>query len=118
MINMYKNVNQDKKNPKAFAFGFSIANIMQDSLKYKQYLDLFFISSNLLITLITIKRILYSFNNLHNPNYSMFKTKTHNAYIIIMINKESYIKKKSHNDSIKNRYDSRRLQNFSKPIEK
>ena len=28
------------------------------------------------------------------------------AYIIIMINKESYIKKKSHNDSIKNCYDS------------
>lgn len=53
----------------------------------KQYLDLFFISSNLFITLKTIKRILYSFNNLHNPNYSMFKTKTHNAYIIIMINK-------------------------------
>ena len=49
----------------------------------------------------TIKRILYSFNNLHNPNYSMFKTKTHNAYIIIMINKESYIKKKSHKDSIR-----------------
>ena len=48
----------------------------------------------------------------------MFKTKTHNAYIIIMINKESYIKKKSHKDSIKNRYDSRRLQNFLKPIEK
>ena len=47
-------------------------------------------------------------NNLHNPNYSMFKTKTHNAYII-MINKESYIKKKSHNDSIKNHHDSRRL---------
>ena len=36
---------------------------------------------------------------------SMFKTKTHNAYII-MINKESYIKIKSHKDSIKNRYDS------------
>ena len=36
----------------------------------------------------------------------MFKTKTHNAYIIIMINKESYIKKKSHNDSIKNHHDS------------
>jgi len=31
----------------------------------------------------------------------MFKTKTHNAYIIIMINKESYIKKKSHKDSIR-----------------
>ena len=45
--------------------------------------------------------MLYSFNNLHNPNYSMFKTKTHNAYIIIMINKESYIKKKSHKDSIR-----------------
>ena len=30
----------------------------------------------------------------------MFKTKTHNAYII-MINKESYIKKKSHKDSIR-----------------
>ena len=30
----------------------------------------------------------------------MFKTKTHNAYII-MINKESYIKKKSYNDSIR-----------------
>ncbi len=30
----------------------------------------------------------------------MFKTKTHNAYII-MINKDSYIKKKSHNDSIR-----------------
>ena len=27
-------------------------------------------------------------------NYSMFKIKTHNAYIIIMINKESYIKEK------------------------
>ena len=61
----------------------------------KQYLELFFISSNLFITLKTIKRILYSFNNLHNPNYSMFKTKTHNAYIIMMINKESYIKKES-----------------------
>ena len=36
----------------------------------------------------------------------MFKTKSHHAYIIMMINKESYIKKKSHNDSIKNRYDS------------
>ena len=35
----------------------------------------------------------------------MFKTKTHHAYII-MINKESYIKKKSHKDSIKNPYDS------------
>ena len=35
---------------------------------------------------------------------------THNAYIIMMINKESYIKKKSHKDSIKNRYDSRGLQ--------
>ena len=46
----------------------------------------------------------------------MFKTKSHNAYIIIMINKESYIKKKSHNDSIKNHHDSRRLQNFSKII--
>ena len=52
----------------------------------KQYLVLFFISSNLLIMLKTIKRILYSFINLHNPNHSMFKTKTHNAYII-MINK-------------------------------
>ena len=31
----------------------------------------------------------------------MFKTKTHNAYIIIMINKESYIKKKSYKDSIR-----------------
>ena len=31
----------------------------------------------------------------------MFITKTHNAYIIIMINKESYIKKTSHNDSIR-----------------
>ena len=30
----------------------------------------------------------------------------------MMINKESYIKKKSHNDSMKNRYDSRRLQNI------
>ena len=49
--------------------------------------------------------MLYSFNNLHNPNYSMFKTKTHHAYII-MINKESYIKKKSHNDSIKYHHDS------------
>ena len=29
-----------------------------------------------------------------NPNYSMFKTKTHHAYIIMMINKESYINKK------------------------
>ena len=33
-------------------------------------------------------------------NYSMFKIKTHNAYII-KINKESYIKKKSHKDSIR-----------------
>ena len=40
----------------------------------------------------------------------MFKTKMHYDYIIIMINKESYIKKKSHKDSIKNHYDSRRLQ--------
>lgn len=32
----------------------------------------------------------------HNSNCSMFKTKTHNAYI----------KKKSYNDSIKNRNDS------------
>ena len=63
----------------------------------KQYLDLFFISSNLFITLKTIKRILYSFNNLHNPNYSMFKTKSHHAYIIMMINKESYI---THKDCI------------------
>ena len=31
----------------------------------------------------------------------MFKIKTHNAYIIIMINKESYKKKKSHKDSIR-----------------
>ena len=38
----------------------------------------------------------------------MFKTKTHNAYII-MINKEPYIKKNSHNDSIKNHYDLLRL---------
>ena len=75
----------------------------------KQYLDLFFISSKILVKLKTIKRILYSFNNLHNPNYSMFKTKTHHAYIIMMINKESYIKKKSHKDSIKNYYDSLRL---------
>ena len=36
----------------------------------------------------------------------MFKTKSHHAYIIMMINKESYIKKKSNKDSIKNRYDS------------
>ena len=50
--------------------------------------------------------MIYSFNNLHNPNYSMFKTKNHHAYIIMMINKESFINKKSHNDSIKNRYDS------------
>ena len=42
----------------------------------------------------------------------MFKTKTHNAYIIMKIYKEYYIKKKSHNDSIKNRYDSRRLQKY------
>ena len=48
----------------------------------------------------------------------MFKTKTHNAYIIMMINKESYIKKKSHNDSIKNHYDSRRLHNFVKTVDK
>ena len=39
-----------------------------------------------------------------------------NAYLIMMINKESYIKKKSHNDSNKNRYDSRRLHIFSKTI--
>lgn len=36
----------------------------------------------------------------------MFKTKTHNAYIIMMINKESYIKTISHNGSIKNHHDS------------
>ena len=41
------------------------------------------------------------FYNLDNPSNSMFKTKTHNANIIIMINKESYIKKKSHKDSIR-----------------
>ena len=57
----------------------------------------------------TIQRDSLLFCKSHNPNYSMFKTKTHNAYIIIMINKESYIKKKSHNDSIKNHHDSRRL---------
>ena len=57
-------------------------------LKYRDFYR------NLLITLKTIKRILYSFNNLHNPNYSMFKTMTHNAHIIMMINKESYIKEK------------------------
>lgn len=43
----------------------------------------------------------------------MLKIKTHNAYIIIKIYKESYIKKKSHNDSFKNRCDSRRLQNIA-----
>ena len=32
-------------------------------------------------------RMLYYFNNLHTPNYSMFKTKTHHAYIIMIINK-------------------------------
>ena len=46
----------------------------------------------------------------------MFKTKSHHAYIIMMINKESYIKKKSHKDSIKNPYDSRRLQYIEKFI--
>ncbi len=34
-------------------------------------------------------------------NYSMFKIKTHNAYIIMKIYKESYIKEKSHKDSIR-----------------
>ena len=35
-----------------------------------------------------------------------------------MINKESYIKKRSHNDSIRNHHDSRRLHIFSKTIAK
>jgi len=39
----------------------------------------------------------------------IYQQKIHHAYIIMMINKESYIKKKSHKDSIKNYYDSLRL---------
>ena len=78
----------------------------------KQYLDLFFISSNLLITLKNNQKDSLFFCKSHNPNNSMFKTKTHNAYII-MINKESCTKKKSHKDSIENHHDSRRLHDLS-----
>ncbi len=39
-------------------------------------------------------------------NCSMFKIKTHNAYIIMKIPKESYIKEKESLRFYKNRYDS------------